>query len=226
MYINQGKNREWWKDEKVKFLGVFVLVFLVTFIALDLVGFVPDEISDNGDSVLNDLKLQTLENVAQNSETPATTTTPSKVQGEAPKHIYAPNVDIDIAVENPTSKDNAVLNEYLTKGTVHYPGSADLGAGNTLIFGHSSNLSVVHNQAYKALNGVKDLTRGDKIYVDGTDHRYVYTVTKVSMVKAADEYVSFDNSKNMLTLSTCNTLGAHEDRYVAEAILDVKTDLP
>jgi sortase (surface protein transpeptidase) len=29
--------------------------------------------------------------------------------------------------------------------------------------------------------------------------------------------VEFDNNKNMLTLSTCNTFGAKSERYVVEA---------
>jgi hypothetical protein len=162
------QNNDFWKSDKSKFVILFTGVFLGTFLLLYFIGFVPDELSPDGGGVLNDLKLQTLEgsntatpdNSTDNSnqapaDAPASNPTQEpvkKIVGEKPLHITAATVGIDIDVENPKSEDNAILNEYLTRGAVHYPGSADLGAGNTFIFGHSSNWAVVHNKAYKALN--------------------------------------------------------------------------
>ena len=85
------------------------------------------------------------------------------------------------------------------------------------IFGHSTGIAVVHNQAYKTFNGLKDLERGDIIKVYGSSNIYEYKVLKVTLVDQNQALVEFENNKNMLTLSTCNTFGAKSERYVIEA---------
>jgi LPXTG-site transpeptidase (sortase) family protein len=212
-------NKDFWADAKTRFVMIFAGVFLATFLLLYFIGFVPDELSPDGESALNDLKLQTIESASAPAPAPAVTTpdAPKKVAGEKPLHITASTVGIDITVENPTSADNAVLNEYLTRGAVHYPGSGDLGAGNVFIFGHSSNWAVVHNKAYKALNGIDKLVRGDEIFVDSDSHRFVYQVTSVRRASADDAFVDLSSAKNMLTLSTCDIFGEKQNRFVAEA---------
>lgn len=224
------KNKGFLADSRVKFILWFSGIFLVTFTLLFMLGLIPDELtSEAGDSAIDSLRLRTIEMAGGSDnispvENP-TSTTINKEVGEEPVHLTIPNTDINIIVQNPKSKDNIILDEYLTKGTARYPDSALLGAGNVLIFGHSSNWAVVQNKAYKALNGIETLKRGDPIYVDSSSHRFVYTVEKVSLVDASKEYVDFSNNKNMLTLSTCNTFGKKEQRYVVEAIFDRKESL-
>ncbi|MES2059825.1 MAG: sortase [Patescibacteria group bacterium] len=219
-------NNDFWADAKVKFVLIFTGVFLASFVLLYMIGFVPDELSPDGDSALNDLKLQTIENASG----PAAQTTPALEQpakkiGEKPVHISAPKVGIDIRVENPASSDNSVLNEYLTRGAVHYPGSADLALGNVFIFGHSSNADVVINKAYKAMNGISKLVRGDLIYVDSDTRRYVYEVTREYEITADEAFVDLKSDKNMLTLSTCDIAGKKQNRFVAEAIFSKEISL-
>ena len=212
------QNNDFWRNPKTRFVLIFSGIFLASFLLLYFIGFVPDELSSDGQSTLNDLKLQTIESVSQPAPIVEEPKTVVKVIGEKPLHITASTVGIDIVVENPKSEDNSVLNEYLTRGAVHYPGSADLGAGNTFIFGHSSNWAVVHNKAYKALNGIDKLVRGDKIYVDSDTGRYVYEVTRVYQASADAAFVDLSSDKNMLTLSTCDVFGAKQSRFVAEAV--------
>lgn len=118
-----------------------------------------------------------------------------------------------------------VLDEYLRKGVVRYPESALLGDGNVLLFGHSTNWKVVQNQAYKALNGIDKLKRGDLIYVNSKNNRYTYSVTKVTLVNAEEQFVDFSKKDNMLTLSTCNTFGQKQERHVVEAVFESKVSL-
>lgn len=215
------KNKDFLPDSKIKFILWFAGIFLGTFLLLFATGLVPDELTDTNESVLNDLRLRTFETAEGIKDTPPVI----KVVGEAPVRLSIPNTKVNVIVQNPTSKDNIILNEYLTRGTVRYPESALLGTGNVLIFGHSSNWAVVQNTAYKALNGIETLKRGDLIYVDSTTSRYVYSVQTVSLVNASLEYIDFSNDKNMLTLSTCNTFGKKEQRYVVEALFDRKENL-
>lgn len=222
--VNMKQNNDFLKDEKTKFIALFASIFLGTFLILYFIGFVPDELSSDGESALNDLKLQTIESVSQPApklEEPKNV----EVIGETPVYITAPKVGISVQVENPKSADNAVLNGYLAKGAVRYPGSADLGTGNTFIFGHSSNWAVVQNNAYKALNGIEKLVRGDEIYVDSDSHRFVYQVMRVYQSAADEAYVDLSSDKNMLTLSTCDIFGAKQSRFVVEAIFSKKISL-
>lgn len=216
-----NKHKAFWKRGEVKFVIVFTGMFLLTFIALYTVGLVPNELTGDSSSVLDDLRF----NAIKMAEQDATTTPVKKEIGEEPVHITIPHTEIDILVQNPKTKDNTVLDEYLTRGTIRYPDSALLGAGNVLIFGHSSNWAVVHNKAYKSLNGIEKLKAGDVIYVDSATSRYTYSVEKVTLVDADKEFIDFGTNKNMLTLSTCNTFGQKQERYVAEAVFKEKTKL-
>lgn len=138
--------------------------------------------------------------------------------GENPVYIEAASVGLSVKITNPASADNATLDEYLKKGGIRYPGSQGLGIGrNTLLMGHSTSFAVVNNQAYKAFNGVKLLKVGDIVTVRSLTASYRYRVTSNVMAKNSEVYVDFAQAKNMITLVTCNVLGAKEDRYIVTA---------
>lgn len=140
--------------------------------------------------------------------------------GQDPVRIIIPSVGVDTRILNPESSSIAALDEQLKRGAVRYPGAPGLnGGGNTLIFAHSTSIAVVNNPAYKAFNGLKNLQKGETITVRSIDHEYTYKVNSVALAKNSDIYVDFNAGKNILTLVTCNTLGAKEDRYVVEASL-------
>lgn len=215
------KNKDFLPDSKIKFTLWFAGIFLSTFVLLFILGLVPNELTNSNQNVLDDLRLRTIETAEGIKDIEPV----PKIIGEMPVRLSIPNTKVNVIVQNPMTKDNILLNEYLTRGTVRYSESALLGTGNVLIFGHSSNWAVVQNGAYKALNGIETLKRGDLIYVDSATSRYVYSVQTVSLVNASSEYVDFSNNKNMLTLSTCNTFGKKEQRYVVEALFDRKESL-
>ncbi len=139
--------------------------------------------------------------------------------GEAPLSIKIPKVGVDVQVYNPQSTSTTVLDDWLLKGAVRYPGSGLLGAqGNVLIFGHSTGFKVVNNQAFKAFVGLKNLKVGDSISVFSDKYEYIYTVLSVEMKEAQDVIVKFNTTDSLLTLSTCNTsIGDHDARYVVQA---------
>lgn len=198
----------------LKFLAVFAGIFFLTFLGLYFVGLVPNEFlaGDPTDPGVDDLKLRVLNNV-ENPDTEIRNT-----PAEAPIHIEIPKVGVNISVQNPTSKNNDILNEYLLKGAVRYPDSGLIGKGNMLIFGHSAEAyKNVVNPAYKAFDGVENLKVGDEIYVKSETGNYIYKVTNVKLVNASEEQIIFSNDKNTLTLATCNTFGKTEERHVVEA---------
>ncbi|HEY4512373.1 MAG TPA: sortase [Candidatus Paceibacterota bacterium] len=227
------KNKDFLESPKTRFILWFGGVFLLTFSVLFFFGFVPNELTSTNENVLDNLRLKTMEMAAGVEKDNSFLTAPSPIEkdttikefGEEPFHLSIPNTTVDVLVQNPKTTDSALLDEYLARGAVRYPESALLGAGNVFLFAHSTRLAVVQNPAYKSFNGIKTLKRGDTIYVDSKSHRYVYVVEKVSVVSAEEEFVDFSNNKNMLTLSTCNTFGKKEERYVVTAIFDRKTDI-
>lgn len=187
----------------MKFIFYFLAIFLVSFVLLYSAGLVPSAIKqNNGDT------LTTLWDKAHTSV---------KTSGENPTRIVIDKIGVDAIVSNPNTTNTATLDDYLTQGAVRYPGSGLLGLGNMFIFGHSTGIKVVYNQAYKTFNGLKNLTVGDIIKVYGGTTIYQYRVSSVRLVDENQALVEFGGNKNMLTLSTCNTFGAKSERYVVQA---------
>jgi LPXTG-site transpeptidase (sortase) family protein len=187
------------KREFFKFFLYFFLISLATFAFLYLFGLVPSSLKDN---------------IAKYPQ--------AKIQesftGFIPTRIVIAKIGVDSLVYNPNSSDIKVLNEYISYGAVRYPGSGLIGKGNMFIFGHSADIySVVNNQAYKTFNGIKKLVAGDQIKVFSDKDVYIYKVSSVSLVGADEAIIEFGGSDNKLTISTCNTFGAKEERQVVEA---------
>lgn len=189
------------------FGGVFVLFGL-----LAAFGFLPPALL--GETVETASATST-ETVAQGPSIPHALTATSATE---PVRIIIDKIDIDTTVANPESTDVNVLDQALLGGAVRYPGSADLSDdGNMFLFGHSSYLPRVINPAFKAFNGLQNLVAGDVIRVQSADKEYIYRVDTVSLVDANDAWVDLSGVEKRLTLSTCNTFGQKQDRFVVEA---------
>ncbi len=145
--------------------------------------------------------------------------------GEMPLRVEIPKLGIRTLVTNPASSDVATLDSALLKGAVRYPGSAVPGEeGNVLLFGHSSRLPVVQNQAFKAFNDIQKLEEGDPIVVFGEERAYIYAVETVVEANTASDAVPLAVDGAKLTLATCNNFGTKEDRFIVTAKL-VKIDI-
>lgn len=186
----------------VYFLGVMIGVFGLTFLILDSVGFVPRAL--NLQNIITDADLP------KNKESlPGTLTRPDKIVIE--------KIGVNAKVLQPDSVNVTVLDEALKKGAAYYPGSGTIEQGNIFIFGHSTNWPVVQNQAYKTFNGLDKLIKGDIITLGAGEQNFSYKVTSVELVDSNNALVKFDNSGQTLTLSTCNTFGQKQERWVVKA---------
>lgn len=146
---------------------------------------------------------------------------------ETPLHISIPKIGVSVAVKNPTSTNAAVLDAALMEGAVRYPTSGLLGESkNVFLFGHSAYSRVIKNRAYHTFDGVEKLVEGDEVYVDSLDARYVYKVVRVSFLKDVDAYIDLESDVRMLTLSTCNAVGAKDDRVVVQSRFIKKMPIP
>ncbi len=188
-------------ERKWSFLSLFAVVFLVSVIVLGTSDLLP-EVS-----------------YANKSKTTNTVTQP-QIAAELPTRIEIPKINLSAAVVNPTITTVAVLDKELLRGVVRYPTSALLGeTGNVVLFGHSSYLPVVGNQAYKTFNEIQKLVVGDSITVYSSGTAYTYRVRSVVKESANDGVIELSVTGRVLTLVTCSSFGAKEDRFVVTADL-------
>lgn len=187
------------KNKGYFFVNLFIIL-TITFSILYLFGLVPEEFKTIiGRDPVKEFK--------------------GNQVGELPLSIVIPSIGVDAQIYNPSTTTATVLNDYLLKGAVRYPGSGlPGGSGNIFIFGHSTRIQVVNNQAYKTFNGLEKLKVGDLIHVFSDKYEYVYKITSVKVEGADKALVEFNTKNNMLTLSTCNRFDITQgDRTVVES---------
>lgn len=144
----------------------------------------------------------------------------SVIEGILPERIVIDKIGVSSPIMHPKTTDTRVLDEELKKGVVHYPGSGYLNENsNIFLFGHSTGLANVRNKAYEAFNDLNKLNIGDVIKIYAKDGVYEYSVVNISLTEANQALVTFGADKKMLTLSTCNTFGKKEERFVVVAEL-------
>jgi len=143
-------------------------------------------------------------------------------QAVLPQKIYIATLNKKLNVTNAKTTKISEMNKELLKGVVRYPGTGFLNeqSRSVVIFGHSSHLAqhLVHNQMYRAFNGIEKLKYDSRIVITGTDGKdYVYRVRSVKKMKAGESSIYVNTPKRTLTLVTCDNFGAKEDRWVVKA---------
>jgi len=208
-------------DKRYVFAMIFFSVSFSTFTFLYATGLIPAEFkvaqTDANAQVNADPEDQAILEGAPASLGRVDASAPSDAQGEMPTHIVIDKIGVNSIITDPATTDENVLDADLAKGAVRYPTSGKLGEGNLFLFGHSTNHPVVNNQAYKTFNNLDKLNIGDQIVVESADHIYVYKVFSVRLTTADEALVQLDSTRNMLTISTCNTFGQKQERFVVEA---------
>ncbi len=189
---------------KVSLFVIAVLVFVATYGVLATFDLLPN-------NATTAVKAEEATGPAQLAGT--------RVASEFPSKITIPSINLEVGVSNPTTAEPAVLDNELLKGAVRYPTSGLLGSegSNVVIFAHSSYLPIVHNQAYKAFDGIQKLSQGDKIYVSGKDRTYVYVVDTVNQADATKAGIPLSVTGNKLTLITCDSFSSKSGRFVVQA---------
>lgn len=136
-----------------------------------------------------------------------------------PSRLVIPSLGRDLPISNPQTRDIDALDAELLSAAVRYPDSATLGVqgGNTLLFGHSSRLPIVHNKMFKAFNDIGTLPIGSVVQVFSGSDIYTYHVSKVYQASANDAQIPLVVPGHRLTLLTCDSFGAKSDRWVVEA---------
>ncbi len=184
------------------FASAFVIVFMLLYGFLSFVGATPDPIKTDSAS----------------APTETAAMTPVVDTPQEPVRIVARDINLDTHILNPTSTDIEVLDKALLVGAVRYPTSALLGVnGTVLLFGHSSYLPVVRNQAYKTFDGIQDLKPGQLISVYSSGTEYRYSVVGVKVANANTDVIELPNQGKHLTLVTCDSFTSKSNRFVVTA---------
>lgn len=194
--------------KKWSFLAVFLAVFFINLSALVALDLLPEAPARPVVSVSESPLVAGVGNALPQTE------------GELPISIEIPSVGVSATIKNPESTNIKVLDRALETGAVRYPTSAKLGEeGNVVLFGHSSYLPVVHNEAFKAFNAIQNLEEGDRITVRSEGRVYVYAVDKVMEANAESAAIPLQVTGKRLTLATCDSFGSKADRFVVTATL-------
>ncbi len=196
--------------KKWNFLGLFAIAFLGNVIVLGYLGLLPE---------MSQSSITPIVSLTANQSGVTSIQTRSPAVAELPAKIEIIKINLSANVVNPTTTSIEALDTELLKGVVRYPTSAKLGeTGNVVLFGHSSYLPVVGNKAYKAFNEIQKLVAGDVVVVYASDTVYTYEVKSVAKEKADNNAaIPLSVTGKVLTLVTCNSFGAKEDRFVVTA---------
>lgn len=202
-----------------------VAIFLVVHILLSYAGLVPSEVSEFNQRAIEKVSnfhrisyRRPPEPVLPRAELSAEEA--EKAVGEIPNRIRIGKIGVDAPISSPEEASIETLDAALSEGVVHYPGSGGVGGSRRMfLFGHSSRLPVVQNEAFRSFNGLDQLVVGDEITILTDGEQQTYRVTSVEVVDKDEALVSFVAGEGKLTLSTCTTFGAKENRVVVEAEL-------
>jgi len=219
--FNPNNREEFYKDISY-YSVILVAIFAITFLGLYMLGWVPKSFRGEEEIKLGDPIYDSFSDEywtgGYTSDFDVDSNSGSNVGTRTkPDRVVIDKIGVNTIVSQPETQDVTVLDQYLTKGSVYYPGSGTIEQGNIFIFAHSTSFQVVKNQAYKAFNDLNKLEKGDLITIEADGSKYLYKVYNVKLLNEDDALITFDNNDRKLTLSTCNTFGAKQERWVVEA---------
>lgn len=140
-----------------------------------------------------------------------------------PGRLSIPKLNIQVPLI--WTQDPVQFDQDLTRGVVHYPGTALPGeTGTVYVSGHSSDYFWKHHPYKQVFARINALEPGDDIFIDvygkdGKIYNYRYRVVAESIFAPDDQRQFMDNSAAKLNLSTCWPIGTQKDRYIVTAEL-------
>lgn len=184
-----------------KLLGIFLAIFIISFVLLNVPAF------------LKKINYFTTTEVKKESFTAKTPTTPVDT---GPSKLIIPEIQVDAPII--WNIDSADITQNLEKGVVHYKGTALPGqTGNIFITGHSSYYSWAQGD-YKTVFALLDKIKiGDKIYLQHLGKTLIYEVNETKVVSPDDLSSLNPTSNKTLTLMTCVPVGTNLQRLIVTA---------
>lgn len=133
----------------------------------------------------------------------------------AQSQLLIPKINVVAPIIFPPSNAEAVIQENLTKGVVHYNGTANPGEiGNSFITGHSSNFWWIKGNFNYIFVNLEKLTLGDQAKIYHNGNKYIYQVKEIKVVEANDVSVLDQTDTPVLTLMTYTPTGTNWRRLI------------
>lgn len=204
-----------------KFILFWFVAFFLSYAALAVTGLIPEELKQFQSAAFDMFVEKTA--AVQTPDLEPVGNMPQKdevivKEQILPDRLIIEKIGVDAPVNNPQSRDIKVLDEALLSGVVRYPGSGGLDDNsNMFLFGHSTNWSYVQNQSYKSLNRLGELQIGDIVKVRSSNLEYRYRVVSMSLADKDKALVELSADERMITISTCDSFGEKNDRFVVKA---------
>lgn len=192
-----------------KFLGIFVAIFILSFILL------------NGPALwkeFNYFTVTVISNKSYAAKTPTPIPTPSSTATliSAESKLIIPQIQVNAPIVWNVADENITQN--LEKGVVHYKGTALPGqTGNIFITGHSSYYPWASGDYKEVFALLGKLQLNDKIYLQSNGKNYVYEVVNIKTVSPDDLSVLNATPTKTLTLMTCVPVGTNLRRLIVTA---------
>jgi LPXTG-site transpeptidase (sortase) family protein len=129
--------------------------------------------------------------------------------------LVIPKIGITAPIIYSQSINEVDIQSELTKGVVHYPGTANPGEfGNVFITGHSSNFWWIKGGYNYIFANLDKLTIGDQAKIYNNGKKYVYSVSEVKVVLPSEVSVLSQGETPTLTLMTCTPVGTNWKRLI------------
>lgn len=184
-----------------KFLGIFVSIFIISFILL------------NTSAIWQEINYFLTTNIKKQSFASAAPT-PAPI-GDQSKLII-PQIQVNAPIIWNVAPEQITQN--LENGVVHYQGTALPGTlGNVFITGHSSYYPWAAGNYKDVFALLNKLKTGDKIYLQYKGANFIYEVSQVKIVLPDDLTVLGSTDQKTLTLMTCVPVGTNLKRLIVTA---------
>lgn len=138
-----------------------------------------------------------------------------------PDRLAIPSLGLEAPLVYVDATDELTLQIGLTKGVVHYPGTAQPGEyGNAFYFGHSSDFPTKPGNYKTIFALLPEIKLGDIIDITNQSGRlFRYQVIDKQIVSSSQtEFLSqSDQSDKILTLQTSYPVGTALKRYIVQA---------
>lgn len=203
------------KKELGKFVGFFLILYLIVFIVLNITGWLvrprPMEISPE---IVDSYKSQEAEQGQKNEE-------PKCVFSEKPDSIFIPKINIEAPLVFLAEQDTDFV-KALDRGVVHYFESGLPGEpGETIFLGHSAPVGWPKIRYDWVFSDLNKLESQDEIHIFYQGCKYIYKVFATYFVDRGTKLPDdLTNSENVLVLVSCWPPGKNIQRIAIRAALD------
>jgi len=192
------------KKEVLKFAGLFLIVFLISFVVLDAIEII---------NSFSKIEIPIVELPNQGSKCIST---------ERVDSIYIPKIEIEAPLVFPETSETSNLAKYLDQGVTHYPESVLPGEkGQAVLLGHSAPPGWPKIKYDWVFSKIDNLETGDDIYVFYQGCQYNHKVVNKYFLNKGQELPAYNSAqrKSVLILISCWPPGKDLRRIAVEAQL-------